>query len=224
MKYVKQLVTGLMTSNDDLLYELTWVHVSDIHTTDEPGAETQHRAIVLRQLLEDIDRRLEFGAPDPSVIVVTGDVAMTGGARRPNEYAEAASFLRSLANKVGIDVRLMIVPGNHDTQRVRPDDRTTARMLQGARAGEERLDDLLAREQDSELLNKRLALYREFVSGLSEVDRDVAEASAVTGWARTVTHGSLPVRFVGLDTALLANDDSDEGKLQLLQHWRAGLG
>ena len=204
-----------MPNSDDLSYELTWVHVSDIHETGRPGAEDEHRRLVLKRLLEDLDRRAEIGAPDPTVVVVTGDIAMTGGAVRPEEYIEAAKFVRSLAVRLGVGTRLMIVPGNHDTRRAQADDATTLRMLRGARGGEERLDDLLVQMQDTKLLERRLAGYRDFLASLTDVDPEVNTGSVVAGWSRSVDARSLSARFVGLNTALLANDDNDKGKLQL---------
>ena len=71
-----------MTSNDALNYEICWVHISDIHETGEPGAEDQHRKLIFQRLLEDLELfgRSEIGAPDPNLIVVTGDIAMSGSA------------------------------------------------------------------------------------------------------------------------------------------------
>jgi 3',5'-cyclic AMP phosphodiesterase CpdA len=204
-----------MTSDDNLNYELCWVHISDIHETGEPGAENEHRQLIFQRLLEDLDRRPEIGAPDPSVVVVTGDVAMSGGALDHNEYQQAARFLRSLTGHLGVGTRLMIVPGNHDVARAAKRDAPTLRMLNAAREGAESLDDLLAREQDSDLLAARLAGYAAFLASLTDVDPDVASGSVLSGWSRLVEGRSFSVRFVGLNTALLANDDTDEGKLQL---------
>ena len=204
-----------MTSNDELLYELTWVHVSDIHETGLRGAEEEHRRLVFQRLLEDLDQRSDIRAPDPTIVVVTGDIAMTGGAQRPNEYTEAARFIRSLTDRLGPGSKLLIVPGNHDTRRAAADDAPTLRMLRAARDGDERLDDLLVRAQDSEMLERRVSGYHEFLASLSDVDPEVGSGSVITGWSRIVNGRSLSVKFVGLNTALLANDDNDKGKLQL---------
>lgn len=183
--------------------------------SDEPGAENEHRQLIFRRLLEDLDRRSEMGAPDPAIVVATGDIAMSGGALGRDEYQQAALFLRSLTGRLGAGTRLMIVPGNHDVVRAGRRDAPTLRMLNAARDGTEPLDDLLAREQDSRLLAGRLDGYAEFLGTLADVDPDVASGSVLTGWSRLIEGRNFPVRFVGLNTALLANDDSDEGKLQL---------
>jgi hypothetical protein len=204
-----------MTSDDNLNYELCWVHISDIHETGEPGAENEHRQLIFQRLLEDLDRRAEIGAPDPGIVVVTGDVAMSGGSLSTQEYEHATRFLRSLVGRLGIGARLMIVPGNHDVVRAGRRDAPTLRMLNTARDGTEQLDDLLMREQDSDLLAARLSGYAQFLESLADLDIEVASSSALSGWSRLVEGQSFPVRFVGLNTALLANDDSDQGKLQL---------
>ena len=166
-------------------------------------------------MLEDIDRRAEIGAPDPQIIVLTGDVAMSGGALTPNEYAEASKFVRSLAARLGSGTRLLIVPGNHDVMRAGPRDAPTLRMLRAVREGAESVDDLLVRSQDTQLLEARVARYKGFLNSLTDVDPDVTSGSVLTGWSRVIETKSLAVRFVGLNTALLANDDTDQGKLQL---------
>jgi hypothetical protein len=205
-----------MPSSDELLYELTWVHISDIHETGRPGAEDQHRRLVLQRLLEDLDRCSELGAPSPSVVIVTGDVAMTGGAVRADEYAGAQAFLRSLVDHLSPGTSLMIVPGNHDCRRAAADDATTLRMLRAAREGAERIDDLLVRSDDAELLERRMMGYQDFIRSMEEIDSGIgAETSVLTGWSRRLEGRSLAVRFVGLNTALLDNDESDREKLQL---------
>lgn len=204
-----------MMNSDALSYEISWVHISDIHETGEPGAEHQHRKLIFQRLLEDLDRRSEIGAPDPDIVIVTGDVAMSGAALSPNEYSAASVFLRSLTGRLGPKVRVMVVPGNHDVVRVRRGDAPTLRMLVAAREGSESLDDLLAREYDSALLEARLEGYKEFLHSLKEIDPEVSSGSVLTGWSRLVGGRSFQVRFVGLNTAVLANDDSDQGKLQL---------
>jgi predicted MPP superfamily phosphohydrolase len=204
-----------MTSSDNLSYEISWIHISDIHETGQPGTEDQHRKIIFQRLLEDLDRRSEIGAPDPEIVIVTGDIAMSGGTLSPDEYREASVFLRSLVSRLGVGTRLMIVPGNHDVARVARRDAPTLRMLTAARAGTESLDDLLAREQDSALLEARLRDYKEFLHSLNDIDSEVSYGSILTGWSRLAGGRTFQVRFVGLNTAVLANDDTDQGKLQL---------
>lgn len=204
-----------MTNSDELSYELSWIHISDIHETGEPGAEDQHRKLIFQRLLEDLDRRAEIGAPDPDIVIVTGDIAMSAGALSRNEYPEASVFLRSLISRLGMGTRLMIVPGNHDVVRAARKDAPTLRMLTAARQGVESLDDLLTREQDSALLEARLNSYNEFLHSLNDIDPEVSSGSVLTGWSRLVVGSTFQVRFVGLNTAVLANDDEDEKKLQL---------
>lgn len=204
-----------MTSDPELLYELTWVHLSDLHETGGRDSESQHRKIVLRRLLEDLSQRSEMGLPEPRVVVVTGDIAMTGGARHGEEYLETEGFLRGLAQALGPGTRIMTVPGNHDVQRVSPENPVAFRMVRSARDGSESIDDLLLTNADSEQLEGRLAPYRTFVNSLTDVDPEVARGSVLTGWSRAIDTAGLSIRFVGLNTSLLANDDSDQGKLRM---------
>ncbi len=204
-----------MSTDAKAMRELTWLHLCDLHETGHADGDSEQRRLVLQGLLEDLDRRAEFGAPDPDVVIVTGDIAMTGGARSADEYNDASAFLRSLASRLGLFPKLMIVPGNHDVTRARPDDASSVRMLRGARSGEERLDDLLLRAQDVEMLERRLEGYRNFLASLVDIDPEVSAGSVLTGWHRLISGRGISIRFVGLNSAILANDDFDQGRLQL---------
>jgi WD40 repeat protein len=110
--------------------KLTWLHISDLHFSSNIDRYDQNR--VLQPLLKTL-RASEKEFCNPDLIVVTGDIGLTGGregvsvsgARRKNtgkeecrEYARAVEFFDQLLEATGLDKsRLFVVPGNHDVDR-----------------------------------------------------------------------------------------------------------
>ena len=85
---------------------LTWLHLSDLQLQKESG-----QAVVLKQLLDDVERLREENLR-PDFICVTGDVADSG---QPDEYGRAREFFDDLLHLTSVSrERLFIIPGNHD--------------------------------------------------------------------------------------------------------------
>ncbi|MGV9334952.1 metallophosphoesterase [Nocardia sp. NPDC003726] len=202
-----------MTS--DFPPRLSWIHISDLHFGDQKAADREHRRMICERMLTDIRHRAEYGAPSPSVLVLTGDIAATGGAVSDSEFAEASDFIRHVVSAIGTVSVILVVPGNHDIQRTTSEDRAAHRMIEAARRGEESIDDLLARGDDRLLLGERLSGYTALLHELKELDEGITTEGSLDGWERTITTGELTVQFIGTNTALLCNDDTDEGRLQL---------
>jgi hypothetical protein len=108
--------------------------------------------------------------------------------------------------------RLFVVPGNHDIDRnIDRTNRNVARLIRGLRDGDELLDEVLDNVSDRELLVSRMAAYLDFASHYSSLQKPDA-----LFWAHAfVTPNGLPVRVIGLPTALLAAGDIDHGKLRM---------
>src|SRR5262249_15308246 len=63
----------------------------------------------------DMTRLTSAGAPQPALLVVTGNLADGGGVR---EFAEANEFLTGLRVLLGLELhRLVLVPGDRDVSR-----------------------------------------------------------------------------------------------------------
>jgi 3',5'-cyclic AMP phosphodiesterase CpdA len=72
------------------------LHVSDLHVGARKTRDDEAAGVALGALLERVG---------PELVVATGDLTHLG---RPGQHDEAARFLR------GLDVPLLVVPGNHD--------------------------------------------------------------------------------------------------------------
>src|SRR5580700_1451437 len=79
------------TLMDETLF--AWVHISDIHFGHGDAGHKWDQGLVLERLRLDLPAAMKLGAPRPDAILVTGDVAFSGG---PDEYAKADAWLREL--------------------------------------------------------------------------------------------------------------------------------
>jgi predicted MPP superfamily phosphohydrolase len=187
-----------------------WLHLSDIHIGHRDVSHRWDQALVLDALRKDIAATIDLGVPRPDALLVTGDVAWSGATE---QYETAKTWLLDIAKQAGIDkAQIFLVPGNHDVDRsVDKGNRHAARLLRLLREGSEDLDSVLAEPGDRALLTLRLEPYLSFASGFPSLRPPDA-----VSWSHTlVAQSDLRVRLIGLNTALLAADDLDKGKLRL---------
>jgi len=192
---------------------LTWLHLSDLHFGHGPTAHAWDQELVLDTLRTTVaKRRGEW--PPIDLILVTGDVAFSGGglpgrAGKPNdEYQRAAVWLNQVATAAGLGPEaVFVVPGNHDVDRSRDRDRDTQRLIKDLRAGDS-IDEALKHPSDREKLCSRQEHYLGFARSWAERCRD-----GELYWSYRGTSRGLRYRLAGLNTALLCADDEDRGKL-----------
>ncbi len=196
----------------------TWLHLSDIHSGHGNAEHQWDQALVMDSLRRDVFA-LRARKLSPEAILVTGDVAFSGGGRlRPGqtvnrEYGDAWRWLEQLAKELGIpSARILCVPGNHDVDRSVDKEPEVAALMGRLREGTESLDDVLADAARRELMTRRQRNYLSFVRALSGTQ----ENEEALFWRRCFPlRGCINLRFVGLNTALLAADDDDQGRLAL---------
>jgi 3',5'-cyclic AMP phosphodiesterase CpdA len=175
--------------------------------------------VVLQLTREDIkaqvDGRLER---KPDAIFITGDIAFSGGSRSPQEYPDAAAWLRALVADLGLQpADVYLVPGNHDIPRVPTDNRNLARLVRELRSGSS-IDDAIADSSDASLLQLRTANYLQFLSGFNATPASATAPGTYCFWfTRLASLAPFPITLVGLNTAMLAADDEDARKLQVGQ-------
>jgi tetratricopeptide (TPR) repeat protein len=195
----------------------SWLHLSDIHFGHGDAQHRWDQKLVVEQVLADLRKHGSFGIPKPDVVLVTGDVAFSGGGREisgsaETEYGAARSWLQEVVAATGLQpADVFLVPGNHDVNRKGDRDRDTERLVEALRerhAPGQTLDDSLEYARDKALLCARQQKYLEFA-------RDFAPECGAFHWSACRTWGGLAVRFVGLNTALLAKDEADRGKLRV---------
>ena len=209
-----------------LLIKLRLLHLSDLHERGPRERESWRRRRVLGDAwLRNLDELKAAGPFD--LACFTGDAADWGLA---DEYAAATEFFQETLRRLGVPPeRFFLVPGNHDVCRTvakpvwkklranlhRVNDQDLSRWL----AGEATPWGFQNAQRDA--LLPRQAAYRDWLkNGLKRLDLlpDPAIHPRL-GYRRTVHLPGLPfaVHIIGLDSAWLAGDDHDTGKLRLTE-------
>lgn len=200
--------------------------------------EAASRAKVLGDAWDDNLRELYPSGERPDLVCFTGDVADWG---LQSEYTEATKLIDRLVAVLGVErSQIYVVPGNHDVRRTNPkrkEDRKAHKQWEDLR-------ELLG-GPDTHAASKWIAGKRppravkasviETVMGRTAafwrwVEHDLgrpellpaAHAHGRLGYHHvpSLPHLPFPVHVIGLDSAWLAGDDHDLGKLWLTQHQR----
>lgn len=195
---------------------LSWLHLSDLHFGHGSTGHRYNQQRVLAALADDVQKQVEEGLlPQPDLILITGDIAFSGGDlnRVPveDEYRQAATWLAALASSLNVpNGHIVLVPGNHDVQRSADRDSATKKLVEDLRSGTRSIDDAFHDPTELARLLNRQANYRAFAS------RYACSLFAGSPWATySLTVRDLSVRLLGLNTALLAADDHDQGRLRV---------
>lgn len=191
----------------------SWLHLSDLHFGHGDSAYAWDQKSVLDSLISDVEEALRAWPelPRPQAIMVTGDIAFSGSALSSQEYEEAERFLVKITTLLGIERKdVYLVPGNHDVQRtVRPD------LVEEVRSGA-RIDDVMLDSSRAAALLSRQANYKSFADKFAVRDQEV--------WSEKISIADFgDIHVVGLNSALISQDDEDFGKLRLTGRQRAQL-
>jgi predicted MPP superfamily phosphohydrolase len=199
--------------SDGFQPQLTWLHVSDIHTGVGDPRDAEELRQVLRALRLDAAELAEDGIVQPSsLVLMTGDLTQTGGVRNAEEFGELDRFVDALRNSINPNMAVFAVPGNHDCARLNRDaDRDMSRLVDQLRQGSMTIDDALADKTDSTRLRARFEAYDEWQRRSCVPDT----ASENLVWTHTIPLQTAQVTFRGVNTAWLSQDDSDVEKLQV---------
>jgi 3',5'-cyclic AMP phosphodiesterase CpdA len=196
-------------------FKLTWVHLSDIHFGAGGAHAAVERADVLGALIADL-RVMTSRVPSIDQVVLSGDVAFSGGTLDAAEYAEANKFLHSLCGTLSLGSEaVLVVPGNHDVDRsVATSEDDVRRWLDELRTQGRPVDEAVAADRDRLRLGARMSKYLRFAQDFGQ---SLATGDIGLGFWTTLVEArdDLRVRISGGNTALLSQGDDDRGKLQL---------
>src|SRR5512139_2654683 len=207
---------------------LTWVHISDIHFGQGAARSLAERSEIREALIEDICS-LAQRIPEIDQIIVSGDIAYSGGALSQQEYTEAQRFFDRLVEVLCLDRdAVLLIPGNHDVDRgVAQRDHDTRRWLKEFRDDGLPIEEAFASERDRMRLRERFASYLRFAGDYGPAFDEAADISGQDNsqplyWTTVIDgHDDLRIRIAGGNSALLCQGDDDEGKLQIgLQQFR----
>lgn len=204
-------------------YRLRILHISDLHLKGGAEREAWRRVRVLgdRAWADNLTAIADEGPID--LVCFTGDVAFSGKA---DQYGQAADFFGAILARFGLDwERFFVVPGNHDVDR--DIEKPAWKRLRGSliKTYPETVSSWIRgenppgfRKTDREALLSRQACYREW---LKSVERAVllpdGKLHPTLGYRVGWRPDDWPfeIHIIGLDSAWLAGDDDDAGKLRL---------
>jgi hypothetical protein len=190
----------------------SWLHLSDIHFGHPDPTHDSGMLLILSSLEKDVERCIEKGTTKPQAILITGDIAWSGKA---SEYEAARRWLERLTGIVGLGFEhVFAVPGNHDVDRsIDKRDSAIQDQLKVLRQGEKPLDGALRVDVERGRLAQRMQSYLSFAAGLARPSALLLDG--LTWRHRLAAHDGRQIRLVGLNTALLAADSADQGRLRL---------
>jgi predicted phosphodiesterase len=194
---------------------LTFLHLSDLHITTEDAGTQFDRDVKIREaLLDDLgkDGRTKFDS-----ILVTGDIAYHGHA---DEFARAKIWLEEVRTATDSSPEaLFVVPGNHDVNQAKVSKNSSLWDLHQALR-----EPAMSREERLASLDKKLHDPFDFLTALTEYRAFATEYGCPTipkelSWIQVLDDNHLledgtPVRFHGLNSALIS--DGDDRKANLL--------
>lgn len=178
---------------------LTVLHLSDLHFGQ--GEFWDHT--IAQGLIESIPSAItssQVSIPRIDLVVISGDITQSGSAP---EFTDVAAALEGLRKTLKLERdQFLFVPGNHDVQR---EERKAERLLlRGATADAWRkVDECIKAGDPGAILSTPLACYTDFV-------RKFNPACASDSWTSKHELGDLTVRFLGMNSSLVAFGGSDD--------------
>lgn len=192
-------------------YLFSWIHLSDLHFGHGAPTHQSDQKIVLDALAADIKEQGAGHYPVPHALLITGDIAFSGASRSPDEYSQAEAWLTRLLDTHGLTrSAVFMVPGNHDVSRaVERNDRNVRRLLEVLHRDGKQIDnEALAHEDDRMMLARRQQAYLDFVQRFDPMRAEL-------WWRHSISVGDITVHLVGLNTALVAAEGDDLGRLEV---------
>lgn len=207
-------------------FKIRILHISDLHERG-PREKSEWRR---RRVLGDAwKRNLETILVDGPIHLVgfTGDVADWG---LPEEYEKATDFITAMFEQLKIDLDCLFpIPGNHDTNRkIKPNvwrslrkylpelnPQDVSRWLSGESSAPRG-----ATASHADAILERQQAYRQWLQSLRrESLLPQNSPHRRLGYRSTLKLPELPfhIHIIGLDSAWLAGDDNDSGKLRLTE-------
>jgi len=211
---------GWLVTNGSEETLLTWLHLSDIHVGAGTAAHRWDQKLVMAQLATDLEKlSQDERTPRPDLVLITGDLGFSGAYLSPDEYDQLGTWLDGIQHVFGLKrSSFHFVPGNHDVDRSIAQDDDHAKDLVNAlrRQGKKgnRIEAAIENASDLAVLCNRLNAFRKFQLRYQPASpRGVLDDLC---WSRSLSPaGGVNVHLVGLNTALLCQDDHDQGKLRI---------
>ena len=191
--------------------KLTWLHLSDLHLTcsknknNDWTVKSINQDVVIRSLLEAIDKLLIQKEQKPDLIFITGDLVHGG---KTEEYEVAKEFCQQLLKITGLSKKqLFIVAGNHDVNRGEIKPRHSKIFYQFN--NQDDISEILSDPDMSPVLMRKLDEFYKFSNDFLEVDCK-PEQHYIVAKPIEITEKKLKINLLGLNSSLFAGYDGDD--------------
>jgi len=198
----------------------SWLHLSDIHFLH--GNEKAHidQELILNAIIKDINNVKQdsnLGIPLPIALFVTGDIAFSGNVSHSNEYEKAGVWINKIKDEICIkDENIYLVPGNHDVQRnIDKNDDVISMLMELLRSKKRDLEWALSNPEHYSRLAKRFENYLNFIKDIFPLCSDKTSELKLYWNNKICLNSGFKINLLGLNTALLSQNDDDKGKLCL---------
>jgi predicted MPP superfamily phosphohydrolase len=183
---------------------IKWLHLSDFHTGKDEYGQIKLFDSIIEHIQENIGRD-----NIPDFIVITGDIANKSKESEYEIFCE--DFLFPLRDTIGKNIRIYIVPGNHDVNR---DEVKVASLYGISKRVPKFFDTDKAGFKDRSDIFPRFENYIEYIA--SELFTDFNSGSIFSeegSFADTYNKYGRKVGILGLNTAWLSMGDKDKEEL-----------
>lgn len=206
-------------------YNLTWVHLSDIHYCESRTGWDAYR--VLKPLLKDFKKMENEHGLMPQFLFFSGDAAFGNvgndpGSTLDDQFDAAHGLLAEICNSFRTPIEkenVFIVPGNHDVDRtVVTPDQTDWLAKQKSR---NEINELIHRETRMwERYMERLRAYNDFLRRHQYDHLLLDPKRAIYGLRRQI-HG-LKIGIAGFNSAWACGANGEKGRLWFGGDWQSG--
>ena len=190
----------------------TWLHLSDLHLTCKNDGKdwtvkSINQDVVIRSLLDAIEKELIKKQQKPNLIFITGDLVHGGKAE---EYQVAKEFCDQLLKITELPKqRLLIVPGNHDVNRDEIKPLHTKNWYQFE--NQDDVSEVLSDDDVSHILLRKLNNFYKFHNEFFDSEGSFKEHFIVAKPIE-IPELNIKINLLGLNSALFAGYDGDDKK------------
>lgn len=211
----------------------TWLHLSDLHMCagERPTAGAWDQDVVTASFLQRLPELLKQHDLHPDAVLFTGDASQSAA---DLEYEAAGQFFGEVRARVGRDVPILAVPGNHDVSWATLDQSTEKSLIEFTNRSNGLLKLMLGEEGAP--INDALCRLDSYVSFWRSLNSDSllrridargfpstrnGRTARAHAWftAKIPIWGDSTIGVAGLNSVLASrsklNDERDEGRLAL---------
>ncbi|HLP47737.1 MAG TPA: metallophosphoesterase, partial [Candidatus Kapabacteria bacterium] len=186
--------------------EISILHLSDIHfkRKDKEPRKT-YRQDVREKMLTAIQEHLDKEKTVLDFVVVTGDIAFSGGKK---EYDEAGEFFKKLKEILPGGIVFLVVPGNHDVDRKKTNDNFS---LHDIVNNDNKIDKFLESKKD--MNNFVHPKFKNFQTFANKLNPDLYPKKKDYFWMKDYKEKN--VSFLGLNSCWACENEKDRHNITL---------